>query len=570
MVSNTYTVSNIDANGCTTTDQVEIIVNLLPTIFAGADFDICLNEILSLNASGGVSYIWDNNVIDGVQFSQNIGTQTYNVIGTDDNGCQNTDQINVTVNALPNISAGSDQTVCDNSSVVLSGSGGISYTWDNGVINNTSFIITNSNLFTVTGTDANGCQNTDQVSITTLNLPNVNAGNDIEICINNSVTLNATGAVSYTWNNGVINNSPFNPTVTNTYTVTGTDANNCQNTDIVLVTVNPLPNVNAGVDLSICEGEAITLNGSGAQNYVWNNGVQNNISFVPVSNQTFTVIGTDNNGCVNSDDINVTINPIPTVSFTTDLTQGCSPLNVEFTNTTLNSSNSFWTINDNEIINSQNLTYSFLGDVNCYDIALTTSVNGCANTLSLTDLICVNPTPIANFDFTESIINEQLSDVNFYNNTLFANQYVWDFGDNSANSLEVDPTHLYFTNLLDEFEITLVATSEFGCIDSISRIFKVREKLIYYVPNSFTPNGDELNNTFKPIFTSGFEPDTYHLLIYDRWGELIFESFNTQYGWDGTYKNKLVAEGMYLWKIEFNTKLNQESKVLHGNINLLK
>ncbi|MFN5416744.1 MAG: gliding motility-associated C-terminal domain-containing protein, partial [Flavobacteriia bacterium] len=563
-----YTVSNTDANGCTTTDQITVTINPLPNIFAGNDFNICLNDVLILSGSGGNNYVWDNNVVDGIQFSQNVGSQLYNVIGTDINGCSNSDQINVTVNPLPTIDAGTNFSVCQNSQITLSGSGAIDYVWNNGVLDNIPFNIAQTTLFTVTGTDLNGCQNSDQIQVTVLNLPNVNAGNDVEICINNTVILNGNGAVSYIWDNGISNNVSFTPLATNTFTVIGTDANGCQNSDDVLVTVNPLPNVNAGLDLTICEGDAITLSGTGAQVYVWNNGAQNNVSFIPTTNQTYTVVGTDINGCVNSDNLTLSINPIPTVSFIADLTSGCSPLNVLLTNTTPNSSNSIWTINGTEQIVAQNLNYSFLGAIDCYDISLTTTVNGCANTFSTTDFICVNPTPIALFDFTEEIINEQLSNLVFFNNTQFATQYSWDFGDNSAISNEENPIHEYFTSLLDEFNISLIATSDFGCVDSLTRTFKVREKLIYYVPNSFTPNGDELNNTFFPIFTSGFEPNSYHLTVYNRWGEVIFESLDYRVGWDGTFKNKMVEEGVYQWKIEFDTKLNQERRVLHGHVNL--
>src|SRR5690606_11386694 len=114
------------------------------------------------------------------------------------------------------------------------------------------------------GTDALGCTNSDQVIVTVNPLPIVGAGSDQTICVGDPVTLNGSGATSYTWNNGVVNNVPFNPTNTLTYTVTGTDANLCVNTDQVIVNVNPLPVVTAGADQTICEGDAVTLNGGGA------------------------------------------------------------------------------------------------------------------------------------------------------------------------------------------------------------------------------------------------------------------------------------------------------------------
>ncbi|MEY4602709.1 MAG: hypothetical protein RIT43_1, partial [Bacteroidota bacterium] len=96
---------------------------------------------------------------------------------------------------------------------------------------------------------------------------------------------------------------------------------------------------------------------------------------------------------------------------------------------------------------------------------------------------------------------------------------------------------------------------------------------IYFVPNTFTPDNDEHNNLFKPIFTSGFDPYSYGLYIFNRWGELIFESHNTEYGWDGSYGEGLnfnCQEGVYTWKIEFKLYENDDRAILHGHVNLLR
>ena len=169
----------------------------------------------------------------------------------------NTDQVTVTVNALPTVSAGSDQTVCFGDDVTLSGSGASTYSWDNGITDNTATASTTT-AYTVTGTDANGCQNTDQVTVTVNALPTVSAGSDQASWVGDDVTLAGSGASTYTWDNGITDNTAFHPTLT-TYTVTGTDANGCQNTDQVTVTVNALPTVSAGADRTVCFGDNVTL-----------------------------------------------------------------------------------------------------------------------------------------------------------------------------------------------------------------------------------------------------------------------------------------------------------------------
>ncbi|MDX1652570.1 MAG: gliding motility-associated C-terminal domain-containing protein, partial [Brumimicrobium sp.] len=99
------------------------------------------------------------------------------------------------------------------------------------------------------------------------------------------------------------------------------------------------------------------------------------------------------------------------------------------------------------------------------------------------------------------------------------------------------------------------------------------EELIYYVPNTFTPDNDNFNEVFKPIFTSGFDPFDYKLLIFNRWGEIIFESNNAEVGWDGTYgadSEQIVKDGTYVWKIIFKTKINDERKEIVGHVNVLR
>lgn len=103
-------------------------------------------------------------------------------------------------------------------------------------------------------------------------------------------------------------------------------------------------------------------------------------------------------------------------------------------------------------------------------------------------------------------------------------------------------------------------------------IFTIEMDLVYYVPNSFTPDGDELNNTFKPVFTAGFDPYNYNMKIYNRWGELIFESKDVDYGWDGAYMGAkgLCQEGTYIWVIEFKLLNKDVHKRINGHTTLIR
>ena len=212
---------------------------------------------------------------------------------------------------MPTVDAGADQTICIGDTVTLNGSGASSFTWNNGVTDGVSFSPLSTATYTVIGTDGNGCINSDQLVVTVNAMPAINAGSDVAVCIGDSLFLNGSGGMSYNWNNGVTDGVYFAPLFSNTYTVTGTDINGCINTDTVAVTVNPLPSVSTGADQTVCENDTITVSGSGASTYVWDNGVTDNVPFTITNTTSFIVTGTDVNGCSNTDSLIITTMALP-------------------------------------------------------------------------------------------------------------------------------------------------------------------------------------------------------------------------------------------------------------------
>lgn len=357
------------------------------------------------------------------------------------------------------------------------------------------------------------------------------------------------------------------------YVVTGISDANCSNTAAgsQTIVVNPLPNVSAGNDFTICEADPAFLAGSGAASYVWNNGVTNGASFSPISTATYTVVGTDINGCISSDSMVLTVEPLPVVSFIADDTDGCSPMTVEFTNTTPgNISTCIWNIQGAEILDGCTINYTF-NSPGLYDVMLTTtSAAGCTNSVTYDDYIYIEADPVANFIPSTSEISVYSSDVTFINESIGATTYEWDFGDGLGPVYDEEPTVTYPPELSTNYSVTLYAFSPLGCMDSLTRAIFYREDVIFYVPNTFTPDGDEHNQVFQPIFTSGYDPYDFNLLIYNRWGEVIFETNDDTEGWDGTFKGKVVQGGTYSWKIEFKTIYTDERIMVTGHLNLLK
>lgn len=320
MITDTYTVTGTDGNGCTNTATATVNVNALPSVnfIAAPSASVCAGNPVTLSGTGATSYTWTGGVTDAVAFTP-VSTLTYTVTGTDGNGCTNTNTVTVTVNALPTVSftAAPSTTVCTGSSVTLSGTGATSYTWSGGITDAVAFTPASSQTYTVIGTDANGCTGTDVASVVVNALPTVSftASPSTTICSGSSVTLSGTGAASYVWTGSVTDGVAFTPASTQTYTVTGTDGNGCTATAMATVTVNPNPTVGASAapSATVCAGNTVTLNGSGATAYTWSGGVTDGVSFVPPSTATYTVTGTDGNGCTNTSTILVTVNPVPTV-----------------------------------------------------------------------------------------------------------------------------------------------------------------------------------------------------------------------------------------------------------------
>jgi len=358
------------------------------------------------------------------------------------------------------------------------------------------------------------------------------------------------------------------------YSLTSIFDANCNQliTGTETIAIDPSPIVFAGQDSILCEGNDIVLSGSGASSYVWDNGVTNNIPFVPSSTATYTVIGTDVNGCTGMDQIVITHEPLPVVSFLADTTVICDGSTVVFTNTTPgNLTDCTWDFGNGDIANecdTINTTYNSSGFFNV--MLRTTSINGCSNSLTQPAFIYVESIPIAAFSASPQILLAFNTDVSFSNESVGSTDYIWDFGDNSPTSSAENPSHEFPENSSGSYDVWLYAESPIGCIDSVRFVIAIEQEVIYYVPNTFTPDGDGFNQTFQPVFTDGFDPYDFNLFIFNRWGEMIWESHDASIGWDGTYNGKTVQSGTYVWKIEFKTIKNDERKMITGHVNLIR
>ena len=327
-----YTVTGTDVNGCTNTASITITVNALPVVAISGPTAICAGDTATLNGSSGGTSQWymNGSPIVGATSSTYLATAAgvYNMTKTNLNGCTDSSATSHTlvVNALPTVTASATPlTACAGDMVTATGSGATTYAWSGGITDNVPFAAIATMTYTVTGTDGNGCDGIDSVTVTVNALPTVAAmSSDTNTCMNDMVTFMGMGATSYTWNNGVTDGVPYMVTVSDTFIVTGTDGNGCMNTDTLMITVNALPVVTASVtDTLVCAGDSVTFMGGGAASYAWDNGVTDNVPYAAMSSMTYNVIGTDANGCTGSASVTVNVNALPNVTVTLPMDTAC-------------------------------------------------------------------------------------------------------------------------------------------------------------------------------------------------------------------------------------------------------
>jgi gliding motility-associated-like protein len=571
--STTYIVIGTSLNGCTNVDSMVLTVFSNPGISAGLDQIVCQGDSTQLLGQGAVSYQWSGGVSNGSYFTP-LSTGLWSVTGLDANGCIGYDTMQIIV-PQPVVFAGNDTSICPGFSIPLNAVGTATYTWSTGTLNGNNYSPLSNEILTVVGLDTNLCPAFDTLIVTVFQAPVVDAGPDIQVCSGASVTISGSGAVSYVWDNGLMNGNTWTPPVgVVTYLVTGTDANGCIDTNNMVLTVWANPIVNAGVDQSICEGSSTQVSGSGAVSYQWNNGILNQVNFTPINTLTYTVIGTDQNGCVGSDNMSITIEPASIPNFNAAITENCIPFTSNLTNTSSGTpyTSALWDFGNGITSTDMNTTSVTFNAPGCYDVSLSlTTALGCVWDTTLNDYLCAYPVPFADFSINPQTMTVLNTTGTFSNYSSSADTYEWNFGDGSSTSNEFEPIHSFPTSSSGNYLITLVASTNFGCTDTATRTVMVQESQLIFVPNTFTPDGNEYNQTWLPIITADFDPYEYSCFIYNRWGAIIWENHNHEIGWDGKDANGFdISQGAYTWKIILKSPYSDNRKAYIGHVNLLR
>lgn len=585
----TFTLSYvyIDQNGCTDTAKTVVTVNPTPDAsLSGLDESYCLTDLvipLDISPPGGTltGPGTINNDFDMLLAGPGEHTLTYLI--TNEFGCSDSDNINVEIFDTPTFTIEKTDSTCGENNGMISllvegGTEPIQYSIDGGNTFHEDFAFHNlpAGDYDLVVVDANGCSATGFQTLTSFEVPEVEAPEDLDVCVGDEVTLVASnpGNFPLVWSDDVMDGVTFVATDigSTTYTVTVND-DWCVGEDEVTVTVHALPNVNAGADYYVCIGDTVVLTGAGAVTYEWDNNVTDGEPFVPEATEIYEVIGTDGWGCINRDEIEIEVFPLPEPDFFADTLFGCQPLLVGFTNTSdmdgIESCS--WDFGDGGILyQCGDLSHNY-AQSGLFDVTLTlTDELGCVGVHKKEEYIDVYPTPAASFWPDPVITGTSETVINFTNTSHNGDSYIWDFGYENNQAYSTHTTFTYPDDKEGTYTVTLIANNDFGCSDTTSRVVEVFEDVIFYIPNTFTPDADEFNQTFQPVFTQGFDPLDFELKIYNRWGELVFESHDAKVGWDGSYGTQIAPEGTYVWIVEFGTIRKSPRQKHQGHLNLLK
>ena len=570
----TYTLTATGANGCTDTETITInfqantnpVFNAIAPICAGGTFT------LPSTSTNGVSGSWSP--------ALNFNTTTTYTFTPVVSSCANPISMTVVVNPYPVISAQND-TICAGSigtiTTQVSIPGG-TYTWAPLLNNLSSLSISPSftNSYQVIYTVA-GCADTAFASIIVKPVPVVTTQN-ASICAGQSGTIAASANLangSYLWSNG--SPSPtqtLSPVATTNYTVVYT-LDGCSSIPATAtITVLPVPSISVN-NQTICAGSTATLTATAIPSgtFYWGPNASAGSGSFSISPNQDTIIPVYNvlNGCYSDTVFSlITVNPLPISTFNASNNGGCVPVEVTFTPDFSNYDSYSWDSNSQNIGLGGSLTYTF-NSAGSYNITLTTTLNGCSSSTILATPIVVDAYPVAAFEPSSDMFTEPNQGLSFWNNSSGAQTYLWDFGDGST-SIEIAPFHIFNNQENQGITVTLVAASNLGCTDTATYLIEFDPGLIYYIPNTFTPDGDQYNQVFKPIFTYGIDVNNYLFEVFDRWGELIFESKNPAIGWDGTYgpNGNQCQNGTYIYRITIKVPAVDDRKVIEGHINLVR
>ncbi len=402
--TNTYTVTGDNGNGCVVIKTATVTVNATPTVTISGAGPICSGTTIILTGAAATNYTWmpGGQITSTISVTPPAGTNTYTLTGA--NGtCTASAIAFVDVSPTPTITITGAAPICSGQSVVLSGGTASTYTWsaNAGSVNTSTASVTpgGTTVYTLTGTTGS-CTSSATTTVTvnttpTLSLPS----STYTICNGSSTAISVNGATTFTWTTGtglsctLCANPNANPTTTTIYTVTGTTGTCLSAPATVTVNVNPLPTITAVPSSStICSSNSSTITAGGANTYTWspagslNSSTGTPVVATPTANTTYTITGTDVNGCVNTNTVTINVAPTPTLTINAVPGAVCAGQSVVLNGATATTYT--WSANAGSVNTATATVTPSITDT----YTLTGSIGTC--TSSAVTTVTVNPVPI--------------------------------------------------------------------------------------------------------------------------------------------------------------------------------
>jgi len=585
-----------DNNGCTVSSSVTTTqpnaLNANAMIINNVSCNGMGNGFATVGASGGTgfyNYMWNTTPATLTQNISSLSPGNYTATVSDANSCTATSSITITQPPALTISSAGLPVTCNglnNGQGIVIPAGGTptySYQWlpTGGTGASTSAL--GPGTYTAIASDANGCTVTATVIITEPAPLITIASGGTTICSGQNTTISAVatggvGAYTFSWTGiGTGATQSVSPITNTTYSVVAQDANGCIGT-IAMVSINvtslTLANVTVSPPAAMCFGNNATVasnvfGSTGPVTINWSGGLGTGngpFTVSPTTNTTYTVTVMDACGNTVSSTVPVTVNPLPVIALSPQSIANCEEASLTYVdNSTTNAGATYyWSFGDGNTSNQTSPSNIYISS-GTYIINVTvTSPFGCVNTATTTSTVIVYPGTVAHFT-SEGMDGTMISPIyKFYDQSTNAATRVWNFGDGTGSTL-INPQHTYASK--GKYTVSLVTTTANGCTDSIEMEIEVTPVFTLYIPNAFTPDGNGNNDFFMP---KGVEISEFNMMIFDRWGELIFQSNNLEIGWDGRANNgdKIAQQGVYVYKIEVRD-FSQKYHDYTGHVTLL-
>lgn len=589
LTAQTYFATVTDYNGCTD-DTISITVTEPPPLMVSPSSEdvICKGEnngSATITPTGGTapySYQWD-----AAAFSQTDSTATgliagtYFVTVTDFNGCLADSFVPVSEPQDSLLLAASfSDVLCFGDSTgtaTVTPSGGVSpyyYQWDSNAGFQTGSTATGliAGTYSVTVADFSGCSDSSvTISLSEPPMLMATATQNDTICPGESASISVTGSggispYTYDWNIGQGQNQSVSPAINTTYTVVVSDQNNCASTpDSVIVFVRNYYFDSLVFDCGspscvLCPGGSTQISASYYEefppySYIWL-GLGTGLGPFTVSpDETTGYILQVSDQCGSfQDTLTVFVDSFPKIDLPAVYGDACVPMALTFQNSVQNPAGSVysWDFGDGGTSSDTVPTYEYETAGTYIVSLLITSPNNCSVSSDTATTVFVRPLPEPDCSANPTIANLQNPVINFQTGSF--SSYLWDFGDGDTSSGQ-NPVHEYSDS--GYFTVTVFVTNQYACENFCEVEIRINPVYPLGIPNAFTPdpngpNGgtysfnDFTNNVFFPITRYVTE---YHLEIFNRWGELLFESFDIDRGWDGYYRGELCQQDVYVWKI---------------------